>query len=135
MSVPFAKFFSRPLSVASVALLTHVGGASAANSAVDVQQQIRELLAGTTMTHSAPRSEPGGDQASGPTVDMQESVKQFLLGASNLRVGGTHAINRPESRAVSRDPKRSETSLVRSDTQAAVRRVLLGQSNPAANGS
>jgi hypothetical protein len=134
MSVPFAKFFSRPLSVASVALLMHVGGASAANSAVDLQQQMKELLAGT-ITHSAPGSEPRGDRSAGPTVDTQESVKQVLLGASNPRIADTDATNRPESRALSSDSKGSPSPLVRSDTQAAVRRVLLGQTNPAASGS
>jgi len=46
MSLHIVKFFSRPLSIISAALLIHVGGAVAADSAGDAQQQARNCWLG-----------------------------------------------------------------------------------------
>ena len=57
MSLHIAKLFSRPLALAAVALVIHVGTATAADSTGDTQQQMKELLTGTTTpAHSTPQS-------------------------------------------------------------------------------
>src|SRR5437879_1288056 len=88
MSLHIAKLFSRPLALASAALVIHIGAATAADSTGDIQQQMRELLAGTTRAHSASQSGLRDGKATSPTVDPQEFVKQLLLGVpGRLRIG------------------------------------------------
>ena len=52
MSLHIVKSFSRSSSLIAVALLIRIGGAVAADSAGDVQQQMRELLAGRVAARS-----------------------------------------------------------------------------------
>ena len=126
MSLHIAKRFIRPLVLASAAIFFHISVASAADSTGDVQQQMKELLTGTTTAHFGSQSGPGdGDKVTVRTVDSQELVKQLLLGktgtgaetSKHSEVAGDSAKTQPGERRVSyRDP------------QAAVRHVLLGQS-------
>ena len=58
MSLHIAKRFIRPLVLASAAIFFHISVASAADSAGDVQQQMRELLTGTTTAHLTSQSGP-----------------------------------------------------------------------------
>ena len=48
MSLHIAKLFKSPLALAGAALVIHIGAATAADSTGDTQQQMRELLTGTT---------------------------------------------------------------------------------------
>jgi len=132
MSLHIVKSFSRPLTLISAALLIHIGGAVAADPAGDVQQQIREVLAGRSVIQSAPRSERRDERTGSPTADVQELARRVLLGVTDSRVQGTHAMTRPESaEGVS---TLQNGLLAHDDAQARARRVLLGQRNAVAAG-
>jgi hypothetical protein len=120
MSLHIVKFFSRPLPLVSAALLIHIGGAVAADSAGDVQQQARELLAGRSPTQSAPPSERRADRAVPPTGDAQEQARRLLLG-----------VTRPDNAAAPVEFTVQKGVLVHGDAQAMARRLLLGQANAA----
>jgi hypothetical protein len=130
MSLHIVKFFSRPLPFILAALLIHVGGAVAADSAGDVQQQARELLAGRIATQSAPTSERRADGAVRPTGDAQEQARRLLLGVTDSGVQGSKPITRRDNAAapVEFTPK---GVLVHGDAQAMARRILLGRANAA----
>src|SRR5437588_8948400 len=87
MSLHLVKSFSRPLSLISAALLLHSGGAVAADAAGDVQQHMREVLAGRAVIRSVPPSEPRDDSAGRPATDAQELAKRLLLRSEERRVG------------------------------------------------
>jgi len=97
MSLHLVKSFSRPLSLISAALLLHIGGAVAADAAGDVQQHMREVLAGGAVIRSAPSSERRDDTAGRPTPDAQELAKRLLLGITDSRIQGTRAMTQSES--------------------------------------
>lgn len=133
MSLHIVKSFSRALPLISAALLIHIGGAVAADAAGDVQQQMRELLAGKIASHSAQPSQGRQDRTVRPTPDAQELARRLLLGVSDSRVQGTQAMTRPESaEGVS---TLQEDSLSHNDAQAMARRLLLGQRNAVAAGT
>ena len=131
MSLHIMKFLGRPLSVISVALLIHVGGAVAADSAGDVQQQARDLLTGRIATQSAPSSEPRAERAVRSTGDAQELARRVLLGVADSGVQGTKPIARPDSAAAPVGFSVQKSVLARGDAQAMARRLLLGQANAA----
>ena len=133
MSLRVVKSFSRPLPLISAALLIHIGGAVAADAAADVQQQMRELLAGKIATHSAQPSEGREDRTVRPTADAQELARRVLLGASDSRVQDTQAMTRPDSAEVVSTLQGG--SLAHNDAQAMARRLLLGQRNAVAAGT
>ena len=135
MSLHIVKSFSRPLSIISAALLIHVGGAVAADSAGDAQQQARELLAGRIATLSAPPSERRADEAVRATGDAQELARRLLRGVPDARVRGTEAITRAAQAAARDDSALRERPAVRGDAQAIAQRLLLGQRNATAAGS
>ena len=129
------KFLIRPLSLASAALVLHVGAAAAADSGGDIQQQVRAMLTGSTV--STARSEPRDEQATTSTVDSQEFARRLLLGTSAAHVRNTEAIELPESAGVPGESKGTARarSLSHGDMQAMVRRLLLGQHSAATNAS
>ena len=86
MSLHLVKSLSRPLSLISAALLLHIGGAVAADAAGDVQQHMREVLAGGAVIRSVPPSEPRDDTAGRPAADAQELAKRLLLGVTDSRI-------------------------------------------------
>jgi len=131
MSLHIVKFFSRPLSIISAALLIHVGGAVAADSAGDAQQQARELLAGRIATQSAPPSERRADRAVRPAGDAQEQARRLLLGVTDSGVQGTKPITRPDNAAAPVEFTVQKGVPVHGDAQAMARRLLLGQANAA----
>jgi hypothetical protein len=133
MSLHIVKSFSRPLPLISAALLIHIGGAVAADSAGDVQQQARELLAGRNATLSAQPSERRDDRTVRPTADVQEQARRLLLGVTDSRVQGTQAMTRPES--AEGVPTLKKDPLAHNDAQAMARRLLLGQRNAVAAGT
>ncbi len=125
MSLHIAKRFIRPLVLASAAVFFYVSVASAADSAGDTQQRMKDLLTGTATAHYI---RPSAGQESSPatarTVDSLEFVKQLLLGTTgaSAQTGAHSGVPRASAEILSR-------GLARRDSQAAVRRVLLGQSH------
>jgi hypothetical protein len=127
MSLHIAMLFSRPLVLASATLVIHIGAAMAGDSTGDSQQQMKELLTGTTTAHFAPQSGGReGSKATTRTVDSQEFVKQVLLGTTG---SGAQVSKHSEVARASAESHPRERSVAYRDTQAAVRRVLLGQSH------
>ena len=132
MSLRIGRFF-RPSPLIATALLIHTCTALAADAAGDLQQQMRELLAGKIATHSAQPSEGREDKTLRPTADAQELARRLLLGVSDSRVQGTQGMTPPESaEGVS---TLQEGSLAHNDAQAMARRLLLGQRNAVAAGT
>lgn len=131
MSLRIMKFPGRPLSVILAAVLIHVGGAVAADSAGDVQQQARDLLTGRIATRSAPPSEPRAQRAVRSTGDAQELARRVLLGVTDSGVPGTRPITRPDSAAAPVEFSAQKSVLAHGDAQAMARRLLLGQANAA----
>ncbi len=128
MSLRIVRSFSHPLSLISAALLIHIGGAVAADSAGDVQQQMRQVLAGRIAIQSAPPSERRDDTAGRPSGDAQDLARRLLLGVTDSRVQRAEAITRRENAAAPGLP-------VHGDAQATAQRVILGQRNAAVAGS
>ncbi|TLZ07629.1 MAG: hypothetical protein E6K31_15055 [Gammaproteobacteria bacterium] len=135
MSLHLVKSFSRPLSLISAALLLHIGGAVAADAAGDVQQHMREVLAGGAVIRSAPSSERRDDTAGRPTPDAQELAKRLLLGITDSRIQGTRAMTQPESVVKAGASSLRKGPLAHDDAQAMARRLLLGQRNAVASES
>jgi hypothetical protein len=84
MSAHSSKFSRISLSLASAALAMH--SAAAAEAVGDLQQQMRHMLAGASVSHPAARTEPPNDRSATPSVDAQEYMKQVLLGLRAVRV-------------------------------------------------
>lgn len=131
MSLHIVKFIGPPLALISAALLIHVGGAVAADSAGDAQQQARELLAGRIATRSAPASERRADREVRPTADVQELARRVLLGVTDSGVQGAKPITRPDNAAAPVELTVQKSVLAHGDAQAMARRLLLGQANAA----
>jgi hypothetical protein len=126
MSPHIAKLI-RPLVLAAAAVFFHISVASAADSTGDIQQQMQELLAGSTAAHVASQSGlHDHDTVSDRTVDSQEFVKQLLLGRT-----GSGAETNKHSQVAGDTAKTQprERSVAHRDSQTEVRRVLLGQSH------
>ncbi|MDB6106447.1 MAG: hypothetical protein JWO52_6446 [Gammaproteobacteria bacterium] len=127
MSLHIAKLFKSPLALASAALVIHISAATAADSTGDIQQQMKELLTGTTTAHSAPQSGPREGNSTSPTVDAQEFVKQLLLGTTGSRLRSAETIKHSEAAVPSDKTDPKQRPVAYSDIQAAVRQDLLGQ--------
>ncbi|MFL6605790.1 MAG: hypothetical protein ACJ8R9_31315 [Steroidobacteraceae bacterium] len=128
MSLHIAKLFSRPLALASAALVLHIGAAAGADSTADIQQQMQGLLAGTSTAHFAPQSGPREAKLTTATADAQELIKQLLLGTSRSHLAGAETIKASAVAEVSGKTEPQEHPVAYSDRQAStVRQVLLGQ--------
>ena len=125
MSLHIVKSFNRPLTLISAALLIHIGGAVAADSAGSVQQQMRELLAGRIATRATQLSEQRDDGTVRPTADVQELARRLLSGVTDSRAPGTQAITRPESAEGALALQKGVHA--HDDAQAMAQRLLLGQ--------
>jgi hypothetical protein len=88
MSLHIVKSFERPLALIAAALLIHVGGAVAAEPTGEVQQQMRELLAGRIATQATQLSAQRADGTVRPTADMQELARRLLSGATDAHSPG-----------------------------------------------
>src|ERR1700730_16828311 len=110
MPLHITKLRSRPLALAAAALVIHVGTAAAADSTGDTQQQMKELLTGTT---TAPHS----TAQTGPR-DAQESVKQLLLGTSGSDRRGADTISHSEVARASDAIDPQQRKVAYSDTHA-----------------
>lgn len=127
MALHIPKLFKSPLALASAALVIHISAATAADSTGDIQQQMKELLAGTITAHSAPQSAPREGNSSSPTVDAQELARQLLLGTTRSPVGGYEATKHSEVAGASREIGQKQRPVAYSDITAAMRQLLLGQ--------
>ena len=126
MSLHIAKLFEAPLLIASAALAIHIGSATAADSKGDIQQQMRQLLSGTTPTHFVPQSGPRDGKVPTRSVDSQEFVQQLLLGTAAYGGGGAETSKHSEVASASgkTEPQKRPVAY---DMQALVREALLGQ--------
>lgn len=116
MSTRNLKSLGRILTVASAALLIHVGAAAAGNRMPDIQAQMRDVLSGNI--HVAPRTETRRHDAPESSGDTQAFVRRFLQGWSASAGAGTRSAQ--QVRATAAAPAESQ------DIQAMVRRQLLG---------
>jgi hypothetical protein len=125
MSLQIGKTF-RPSALMAAVLLIDTCTAVAADAGGDLQQQMRELLAGRiTTTQSAQPSERREDRTVRRTADVQELERRLLLGATDSRAQGTQAMTRPDGAAGMSTVKKD--LLVHDDAQASARRLLLGR--------
>jgi hypothetical protein len=116
MSLHNARFFRRLPALVSAAVLVHAGSAIAADSAGDIQQQVKDVLTGTSTTYS-PRAEVSYHEAVRPTADVQDFAKRLLLGTTT-----SPAATAEQNHSVS---AQADTH---SDIQANVRVFLRGES-------
>ena len=124
MSLHFGKFF-RPATLIATALLIHTCTALAADTAGDLQQQMRELLAGRSAAQTAQPSQRRDDRTVSRTADVLELERRLLLGATDYRAQGAQATAGSDSAAgvatVNKD------LLAHDDAQSSARRLLLGR--------
>lgn len=124
MSLHIGKFF-RPSALIATALLIHTCTALAADAAGDLQQQMRELLAGRITTQSGQPSQRRDDTTVSRTVDLQELERRLLLGATDSRARGAQVMTGPHSAAGVATVKKD--LLAHDDAQSSARRLLLGR--------
>ncbi len=132
MSLRMPKSFNAPLALMSAALLFHIGGAVAADSAGGAQQQMRELLAGRIATRATLSEQRDGGTVT-PAADVQELARLLLSGVTDSHVPGTEAITRPESADAGLTLQKGLRA--QNDAQALARQLLLGQRYSVAAGS
>jgi hypothetical protein len=126
MSTHILKSLTRSSSLIAAALLIRIGAAIAADSAGDVQQQMRELLAGKSATRSALTTEWHDDGTPRPSADAQELARRLMLGMTDSRFKGTEAVTSPENAVAPND-----SILVQGDAQTMAQRLVLGQRHAA----
>jgi hypothetical protein len=122
MSIHILTSLTRSSSLMAAALLIRIGGAMAADPAGDVQQQMRELLAGKSATRSALTTERHDDGTPRPGADAQELARRLVLGVTDSRFKGTEAVT-PRENAVTPN----DSILVQGYAQTMAQRLVLGQ--------
>jgi hypothetical protein len=125
MSLHIAKCFNRPLALISAALLVHIGGAFAADSAGGTQQQVSDLLAGRAATGATQLSEKRDVGTLRPSADVQEPARRLLSGVADSRAPGSSAMTRPEIAEGPLSLHKGRRAAY--DAQAIAQRLLLGQ--------
>jgi hypothetical protein len=121
MSIYIRKSFTRSSSLIAAALLIRIGTAMAADPAGDVQQQMRELLAGKSATQSALTSEGHDGGTPRPGADAQELARRLVLGVTDSSIKGTEAVTPPANAVASND-----SILVQGYAQTMAQRLVLG---------
>jgi hypothetical protein len=122
MSANIVKSVSRSLPLIAAALLVPAGAAFAAPSPTgDIQEQMRDLLAGKSANPPTALIERHADSTA---ADLQEQARRVLLGVT---VGRADA-SRSENAATA-------VVLINDDTQIMAQHLLLGDRNTAAAGS
>lgn len=124
MSTHISKFFKISLSFASAMLLIQTAAAG------DFQQQVRDVLTGPSLTHSAPRLKTSNDDPVKWSFDAWEYTRRVLLGSSAI-----DATNRSRRPAESATTIHDGGSALRPDAQAWVQSFLTGERSSAAHGS
>ena len=122
------RIVRRTLPLLSLAALIHVGGVAAADSQGDFQQGVRNVLAGNGAAHSTQLAEPVATRTP-PSTDSQEFAKRLLLGVTASPNPTADPTRLGSSTAASITSGGKSRVLDHTDTQAAVRRLLLGQQN------
>jgi hypothetical protein len=125
MSLRIGRLFFRPSPLIATALLIHTCTALAADAAGDLQQQMRELLAGGITTQSAQPSQWRDDRTVSRTADVLELERRLLLGATDYRAQGAQATAGSDSAAGVSTVKRD--LFAHDDAQSSARRLLLGR--------
>ena len=125
MSRQIINPFSRSLSIASAALLIHIGSAAAAAPQNDFQRQVSAVLAGTGATHSSLRADSARDEATGTKIDAQEFARQLLLGWSASHPA--RAGSATQSGSTSASGVSGQDSSAQEDIQSSVQRFLRGE--------
>ena len=106
MSTRIVKSPRHQLLLVSAALLFQVGGAEAADPAIDAQQQMRQVLAGRIETRSPSQYGRREDGPARRATDARERAAQLLLGGASHdsshpgnaaieKRGGTRSAHRP----------------------------------------
>ena len=121
MSLRILKSFSRSSPLIAAALLIRIGTAMAAAPAGDVQQQMREVLAGKSVARSALTSEGHDGGTPGPGADAQELARRLVLGVTDSRIKSTEAITAPANAVAPND-----SILVQGYAQTMAQRLVLG---------
>jgi hypothetical protein len=121
MSIHIRKSFTRSSSLIAAAFLIRIGTAMAADPAGDVQQQMRELLAGKSATRLALTSEGHDGGTPIPGADAQELARQLVLGVTDSRIKGTEAVTPPANAEAPND-----SILVQGYAQTMAQRLVLG---------
>jgi hypothetical protein len=127
MSPQIVKVFKNPLAFAAATLIIHISAAGAAEPTGDIQQQVRDVLTGTTTAHSAPQSGSREGDGASAAVDFQDSVRQLLLGATASPAREAEAVKEAELAGTPRKTETQQGPLAHNDIQAAMRNLLRGQ--------
>jgi hypothetical protein len=125
MSTHITRRLSTALPVAAAALFIQIGSAAAANPRVDFQQQVRNVISGSTAAHAIPKPDADPANAVRSHSDAQHFAQQLLLGWSASHLGHVRAM-RPKLQAKAYDS--SQKPRADEDFQAKVRESLLGES-------
>ena len=120
MSMHITQSLSRALPIAAAALFIQIGSAAAATPQLDFQQQVRDVLTGSTATHANPHSD--ADPANTVRSDAQEFARQLLLGWGASHVGAQ--ATRQKAQALASESTQRHQS--EEDFQPTVQEVLLG---------
>lgn len=123
MSTHISKFFKISLSLASAMLLIQTAAAG------DFQQQVRDVLTGPSLRHSALRLKTSNDDPVKSSFDTWEYTRRVLLGSSAI-----DATNGSRRSAESAATIHDEGSALHPDTQAWVQSFLTGGRSSAAHG-
>ena len=121
MSIQIRKSFTRSSSLIAAALLIRIGTAMAADPAGDVQQQMRELLAGRSATRPTLTTGWHDGATSRPSADAQELARRLVLGVTDFRIKGTEAVTLPADAVAPND-----SILVQGYAQTMAQRLVLG---------
>jgi hypothetical protein len=126
MSLPISSIFSRSGVVILATFVIHMGVATAADSTSDIQQQMKEMLAGAPQAYSTPGFGPRDVKATALTADTQELAKQFLLGMTSSGLGSVETTKHSDGSGTSDKAEPQVRAVAYSDMQAPVEQLLLG---------
>jgi hypothetical protein len=126
MSLPSSRIFSRSRVLVLATFVIHMGVATAADSTSDIQQQMKEILAGATQGYSTPGFGPRDGKATTRTADTQELAKQFLLGVTSSGLGSVETTKHSEGTGASHKAEPQVRAVAYSNMQAPVEQLLLG---------
>jgi len=134
MSTQIVRSPRHQLLLVSAALLFQVGGAEAADLAIDAQQQMRQVLAGQIGTQSPSEYARREVGPAGPATEAREYAAQLLRGSASR---GQAAPARSQLKSVVAPAPLTvrERSGARDDAQALARQVVLGRQNAVASDS
>jgi hypothetical protein len=121
MSIHILKSFARSSPLIAAAFPIRIGTAMGADRAGDVQQQMRELLAGKSATRSALSSEGHDGATPRPGADAQELARRLVLGVTDSRIKGTEPVTPPADAMTPND-----SILVQGYVQTMAQRLVLG---------